>query len=61
MALKRRWRHQEFIKKKIILLEKLRNLIICHVFFLTPHLKDRKGYQDIDILMADYVVSILLF
>jgi|SaaInlStandDraft_1057018.scaffolds.fasta_scaffold03700_10 hypothetical protein len=61
MALKRRWRHQELIKKKIILLEKLRNLIICYVFFSNTTLKARKGYQDIGILMADYVVSILLF
>ena len=41
MALKRRWRHQKFIKTgRLFLMEKLRNSMVCHVFFL--HRSQRK-------------------
>jgi len=34
MDLKRRWRNQKFIKTgRLFLMEKLRNSMVCHVFF----------------------------
>ena len=45
MALNRGRRHQKFIKTaRLFLMEKLRNSMVCHVFFLTSQSKKEKYF-----------------